>query len=66
MPNNSIETSTPYLTNVWHTISAQIVAIGYIPFGIMVIVNIVLYRVHPVLGFLGTLFLFALLIGLLK
>jgi len=57
---------SPYLTNVWHTILGQILAIGYVPFAIMVIVNIILYKLHPVLGFLGTLFLFALLIGLLK
>ena len=58
--------SNSYLTNVWHTIANQIAAIGYLPFGIMVLVNIILYKLHPVLGFLGTLFLFALLIGLLK
>lgn len=58
--------NTSYLSGVWQTILGQIVAIGYIPFGIMVIVNIVLYKLHPVLGFLGTLFLFALLIGLVK
>ena len=57
---------TSYLSNVWHTISGQILAIGYVPFGIMIVVNIVLYKLHPVLGFLGTLFLFALLTGLLK
>ena len=44
----------------------QITAIGYLPFAIMIIVNIVLYKIHPVLGFLGTLFLFALLTGMLK
>ena len=58
--------STSYLSNVSHTIMGQITAIGYVPFAIMIIVNIVLYKVHPVLGFLGTLFLFALLTGLLK
>ena len=45
---------------------SQIAAIGYLPFAIMIIVNIVLYKIHPVLGFLGTLFVFALLTGMLK
>ena len=58
--------NTPYLTNVWQTISNQIAAIGYVQFGIMIFVNIILYKLHPVFGFLGTLFLFALLTGLLK
>ncbi len=47
------------------TVLATIQNIGYVPFAIMVIVDIVLYRLHPVLGFLGTLFLFALLTGLI-
>ncbi|MEI6316310.1 MAG: hypothetical protein WCO65_01120 [bacterium] len=54
------------LSNISHTISVSIASIGYVPFGIMVIVNIILYKLHPVLGFLGTLFLFAILIGILK
>ncbi len=53
------------LTHVGNTVLATIQSIGYVPFAIMVVVNIVLYRLHPVLGFLGTLFLFALLTGLL-
>ena len=53
------------LTNVWNTILATIQSVGYIPFGIMVIVNIILYRVHPVLGILGTLFLFTILTGII-
>ena len=58
--------SNSYLSNVSHTIMSQIAAIGYLPFAIMIIVNIVLYKIHPVLGFLGTLFVFALLTGMLK
>ncbi len=54
------------VNHVGQTVLATIQSIGYIPFGVMVIVNIVLYRLHPVLGFLGTLFLFALLTGLIK
>ncbi len=54
------------LAHIGATVLATIHNIGYVPFGVMVIVNIVLYRLHPVLGFLGTLFLFALLTGLIK
>jgi len=53
------------LTSVWKTVMATILKVGYLPFAIMVIVNIVLYRIHPVLGFLGTLFLFAILAGII-
>lgn len=53
------------LNHVWDTVLTTIQSIGYFPFAVMVIVNIVLYRVHPVLGFLGTLFLFAILTKLI-
>ena len=53
------------ISHVGTTVLATIQGIGYVPFAVMVVVNIVLYRLHPVLGFLGTLFLFALLTGLL-
>lgn len=53
------------LSHVGATVLATIQNIGYVPFALMVVVNIVLYRLHPVLGFLGTLFLFALLTGLI-
>ena len=57
---------TSSLNNIGHTILVSIQSIGYIPFAVMIIVDIILYRVHPVLGFLGTLFLFALTIGLIR
>ena len=53
------------LTHVWNTILVTIQSVGYIWFAVMVIINIVLYRVHPVLGILGTLFLFTILTGIL-
>lgn len=53
------------LTSIGHTVSASIHSIGTIPFVVMILVNIVLYRLHPVLGFLGTLFLFGWLTGLI-
>ncbi len=53
------------LTLVWNTILATIQSVGYIWFAVMVIINIVLYRIHPVLGILGTLFLFTILTGII-
>ena len=53
------------LTTIWNTILGSIASLGYVQFAVMVIVNIILYRIHPVLGFLGTLFLFALLTNIL-
>ena len=53
------------LEQVGNTILATIQSIGYLQFGVMLLVNVVLYRLHPVLGFLGTLFLFAILMGYL-
>ncbi len=53
------------LSHVWGTVLTTIHSMGYMTFAIIVIVNIVLYRLHPVLGFLGTLFLFALLTGII-
>ncbi len=53
------------LSHVWATIMTSIEGMGYIPFGVLVIINIVLYRLHPVIGFLGTLFLFAVLTGMI-
>lgn len=47
------------------TVLATIQSIGYFQFAVMVVVNIILYKFHPVLGFLGTLFLFAILTGLI-
>jgi|GEM_PF-974084 len=53
------------VNHVGHTVLATIQGMGYFSFAIVVIVNIILYRLHPVLGFLGTLFLFAILTGLI-
>lgn len=53
------------LNNLVDAILATIQTVGFVPFAIMVVINIILYRFHPVLGFLGTLFLFAWLVGLI-
>ncbi len=54
------------LTHLWATVLSAISTVGYVPFAVMVLATIVLYRLHPVLGFLGALFLFAILTGLIK
>jgi hypothetical protein len=54
------------LSHIGATILSTIASIGYVPFAILVVINIVLYRLHPVLGFLGSLFLFALVVGIIK
>jgi len=56
---------TGALSNLWDKILLTIGSVGYFPFAIMVVVNIILYKFHPILGFLGTLFLFAYLTGLI-
>ncbi|MBP7804716.1 MAG: hypothetical protein KA052_00650 [Candidatus Pacebacteria bacterium] len=53
------------LSNIGSTISASIHSIGYFWFAVMILINIVLYRIHPILGFLGTLFLFGWMTGLI-
>ena len=53
------------LNTMFNSIMATIASVGYIPFAVMVVITIILYRFHPVLGILGTLFLFAWLVGLI-
>lgn len=48
-----------------NTILASIEAFGYVKFASFVIADIVLWRIHPILGLLGTLFTFALLLHLI-
>jgi hypothetical protein len=50
---------------VINTILASIEAFGYIKFATFVVVDIVLWRIHPILGLLGVLFTFALLLHLI-
>ena len=53
------------MTHLGNTILTSIKSVGYLWFAVMVIIDIILYRIHPILGFLGTLFLFALITGLI-
>ncbi|MCX6755737.1 MAG: hypothetical protein NTX85_00105 [Candidatus Nomurabacteria bacterium] len=39
--------------------------IGYLYFGILLLIDIILWKIHPVLGILGVAFTFALLMGLI-
>ncbi len=53
------------LQNIWAHVLASIQHVGSITFIILVVIDIVLYRIHPVLGVIGILFTFALLFGLI-
>lgn len=51
------------LLNLWNIVLSSIQAIGYIQFAIIVVIDILLWRVHPVLGLIGTLITFAYLVN---
>ena len=51
------------LLSLWHTIVAAVAHVGYVKFLILVIASVILWRIHPVLGILGVLFTFAILLG---
>jgi hypothetical protein len=53
------------LANIWNAIVLAVNNIGLVLFIILILINIVLWRIHPALGMLGTLFIFALLFGLI-
>ena len=53
------------ITQIINTVIATIQNFGIVPFVIAVVVDIILWRIHPVLGFLGVLFLFAIILGLI-
>lgn len=38
-------------------------SIGYVYFLLIIVADVILYRIHPVLGVLGVLFTFAFLLG---
>lgn len=50
------------LPGIWHTVLTSIQAMGYIPFIVLLIVDMLLWRVHPVLGLIATLLTFAYLV----
>jgi hypothetical protein len=53
------------LTSIWNAIATAINNIGVVLFLILLVIDAVLWRIHPVLGMLGALFIFALLFGLI-
>jgi hypothetical protein len=53
------------LTHIWNGIALAINNIGVVLFLILLVIDAVLWRIHPVLGMLGALFIFALLFGLI-
>jgi hypothetical protein len=48
-----------FFTKVLTTIQS----IGYVYFALIIIADIILWKIHPVLGVLGVLFTFAFLLG---
>ncbi len=52
-------------TQILNGIAAAIANVGWIVFIVMLLVDAVLWRIHPVLGMLGALFIFAILFGLI-
>jgi len=53
------------ISNIISTIFATIQNFGTFQFIVVVVVDIVLWGIHPILGFIGALFIFALLVGLI-
>jgi len=53
------------LTDIWNAIVLAVNNVGLVLFIILILINVVLWRIHPALGTLGTLFIFALLFGLI-
>lgn len=51
--------------HILNGIAAAIANIGWIVFIVMLLVDALLWRIHPVLGMLGALFIFAILFGII-
>ena len=49
------------LASIWATVLATIQVVGYLKLGLMVVVDIILWKIHPVLGVIGALLIFAFL-----
>lgn len=52
------------ITDIINTLTASVVALGYVRFGIIVIVNLILWRVHGLLGLAATIITIAYLLHL--
>ncbi len=57
--------SNTALLNLWATVLASIHSMGVTTFAVAIIITIVLYRIHPIIGILGVLILFGFLAGLI-
>jgi len=53
------------MANIAGKILVTIQSIGYLYFGLLILADIILWKIHPVLGLLGVAFTFALLMGLI-
>ena len=52
------------ITDFFNTVVASVQAIGYIWFFVLVLADIVLWRIHPALGVIGAILLIAYLLGM--
>ncbi|MBP6931146.1 MAG: hypothetical protein KBD48_02795 [Candidatus Pacebacteria bacterium] len=51
------------MDTIFSKVLLKISTIGYLYFAILVLIDIILWKIHPVLGILGVAFTFALLLG---
>lgn len=53
------------MENIVNKILLSIQGIGYLYFGLLVLADIILWKIHPVLGIIGVGFIFAILFGVI-
>jgi hypothetical protein len=53
------------MTAIFNKVLAIIQHIGYLYFALLILADIILWKIHPVLGILGVAFTFALLLGII-
>lgn len=53
------------MNTIFSKVLSVIDNIGYLYFGLLILIDIILWKIHPVLGILGVAFTFALLMGLI-
>ena len=53
------------MSNISGKILATIQHIGFLYFALLILADIILWKIHPVLGLLGVAFTFALLLGII-
>ena len=53
------------MTAMFDKVLAVIQHIGYLYFALLILIDIILWKIHPVLGLAGVLFTFAILFGII-